>query len=285
MQLYVTIRLYHNGFLFTRKGAAMKFTVEELALKVQQGEKEYMPQLWESVNRFISMQAKRTLNGYPDHYRELLPDMVNEAYFALLKSAEDFDPEKGSFLTYLGYHLKNAFTIVIYGGRGKGAKNEPMNFASSIDVPLKDEEDLTLTDMLIDDTAEAYYRRIEDNDFWLSVNELLNEAIGHIRDDKGREMVLYMFNNDCTAKEASRTLFGGANVPYENYSKALNQMRDYLRYSTVKHKMYMAGLDDYIYGWGVGAWKNHSFTSSVEHMAIKHVDKQINQEDISKIIL
>ena len=96
----------------------MKFTVEELALKVQQGEKEYMSQLWESVNRFISMQASKMLDGYPDHYRELLPDMVNEAYFALLKAVKDFEPGKGMFLTYLGYHIKNAFTTVLYCGRG-----------------------------------------------------------------------------------------------------------------------------------------------------------------------
>ncbi|MFQ7101477.1 MAG: hypothetical protein ACLRQA_00395 [Anaerovoracaceae bacterium] len=263
----------------------MKFTVEELALKVQQGEKEYMPQLWESVNRFISMQARRTLNGYPDHYKELLPDMVNEAYFALLKAVQDFEAGKGMFLTYLGYHIKNAFTTVLYCGRGIRHKNDPLNTASSLDEPLKDSEELTLVDMLIDDTAEAYYRRIEDNDFWLSVNELLNEAIGHIRDNKGREIVRYMFDNECTIKEASRVLFGDANVPYENYSRALYQMQSYLSYSTVKGKMRATGLDDYIYGWGAGAWKNHSFTSSVEYMAIKHVDEQMKRDDIAEMIL
>ena len=136
----------------------MKFTVEELALKVQQGEKEYMPQLLESVNCFISMQARRTLNGYPDHYKALLPDMVNEAYFALLKAVQDFEAGKGMFLTYLGYHIKNAFTTVLYCGRGIRHKNDPLNTASSLDEPLKDSEELTLVDMLIDDTAEAYYR-------------------------------------------------------------------------------------------------------------------------------
>lgn len=258
-------------------------TNEELIYYIQNGQDEYIPQLWEQVSRFISMKAGKVLEHFPTHMQDLRDDMINEAYFSMLDAVQGFDPEKGGFLTYLDYHIKNAFTKVLTG-RSKRQQRDPLNSAASLDSLVDGTEDLTLADMIVDDIAEAYYRRIEDDDFWLSVNRLLDEAIGRIRDNKGRDLVRHMFYNGCNIKEASKALYGDVPVPYENYRKALKQLSDYLKYSTVRGKIEAAGLDDYIYGWGVGAWKNHRFTSAVEHVAIRHVDKQLRREDIADII-
>ena len=93
-----------------------------------------------------------------------------------------------------------------------------------------------------------------------------------------------MFYNGCNIKEASKALYGAVPVPYEHYRRAIRQLRDYLRYSTVKKKMKAMGLDDYVRGWGVRKWKEHKFTSSVELTAIRHIDKQLRREDIADII-
>lgn len=259
-------------------------TNEELAMKIKEGHGEYLGVLWAQVADFINMQAGKYLDNFPAHYRDLQGDMVSQAYFYYLGAFEGFDPKKGSFLTWLSYFLKSAFTDVIYYGRSRRQKADPLNSAVSLESLVDGAEDLRLEDMIIDDTAEAYYRRIEDADFWLSVNGLINEAIGHIRDDKGRDLVRYMFYNGCNIKEASKALYGAVPVPYEHYRRALRQLRDYLRYSTVKKKMKAMGLDDYVRGWGVRKWKEHKFTSSVELTAIRHIDKQLRREDIADII-
>ncbi len=255
-------------------------TNEELAIKIQEGHSEHIPQLWEQVSRFIDMQAGKYLDSFPEHYRALRGDMVNEAYFTFVEAIDSYNPEKGKFTTWLPWHIRNAFATVIMGGRSKREQNEPLNAAVSLDTPISDTEDITLADTLLDETSEAYYRRLEDMDFWRSVNIFINKAIGHIKNEKGREIVRYMFDNNCSIKAASQALYGNTPVQYGQYSVAIGQLRRYIEYSTVKKHMANIGLDDYVYGWGTRAWKNHRFTSAVELVAIKRADRDLLYNDI-----
>ena len=241
---------------------------------------EHIPQLWEQVSRFIDMQAGKHLDSFPEHYRVLRGDMVNEAYFAFVEAVDSYNPEKGKFTTWLSWHIRNAFATVIMGGRSKREQNGPLNAAVSLDTPISDTEDITLADTLLDETSEVYYRRLEDMDFWRSVNIFIDEAIGHIKNEKGREIVRYMFNNNCNIGTASRVLYGDKFVPYEHYRTAIKQLRQYMKYSIVKKQMADIGLDDYVYGWGTRAWKNHRFTSAVELVAIKLADRDLLYNDI-----
>lgn len=253
---------------------------EELAVKIRNGHSEYIPLLWERVSRFIDMQAGKYLDGFPEHYRALRGDMVNEAYFTFIEAVGSYDPEKGKFTTWLSWHIRNAFTVVLMGGRSKREQKEPLNAAVGLDVPISDTEDITLADTLLDETSESYYRRLEDESFWESVNRFLDEAIEHIGNNKGREIVRYMFDNSCNIGTASKALYGDEPVPYEHYRKAMRQLRHYMDYSTAKKQMAAIGLDDYVYGWGTRAWKNHRFTSAVELVAIKRADRDLLYNDI-----
>lgn len=257
---------------------------EELAVKIQGGKSEYIPLLWSQVSRFINMQAGKYLDSFPEHYRQLQGDMINEAYFYFLEAVECYDPEKGKFTTWLSWHIRNAFTTVIMGGRSKREQSEPLNAAVSLDTPISDTEDITLADTLLDETSEAYYRRLEDMDFWQSVNIFIDEAIGHVKNKKGREIVRYMFDNNCNIRAASQALYGDIPVQYECYRAAIREMQRYVKYSSAKKRMADMGLDDYVYGWGVGAWKNHRFTSAVEWSAIKKIDRERELADIAAVI-
>lgn len=212
-------------------------TNEELATKVQQGDTELIPLLWEQVSRFIDMQAGKYLDSFPDHYRVLRGDMVNESYAHFLTAIEKYDPERGSFLTCLGWYIRSAFEAVAYSGRGGRQKNDPLNQAVSLDTPIDDTEDLTLTDMLIDETAEEPYRELEDLALWRSVRKLLYEAVEHAADKVGSSLVQYMFDNGCKLGVASKALYGDKPVPYERYRKAMRQIRSYMGYSQVKKQV------------------------------------------------
>ena len=256
---------------------------EELAIKIQSGHTEYIPKLWEQIAAFVEWRAKKYLAEYPPHYQDLKDDLVNEGYFAMLRAAEDYDDNKGAFLTYLSYHLRTCFRSVIFSGRGKRHEADPLNRAISLDVPIEDADDLTLADMIIDDEAEAYYRHIEDIDFWESVNRFLYEAIDHIKDEKGRAIVRYMYENGGTKKEAAEKLYPGQGRLDGCIRNAIAELWRYMGRSAVKREMQLIGLDDYVYGWGVGAWKNHLFTSSVEWAAIRHVDAERESQDVKDI--
>lgn len=255
-------------------------TNEELAALIQGGRTEYVPQLWGQVEGFINMRAGRCLDGFPQHMWQYRGDMVNEAYPYFLKAIGTFDPGKGAFTTWLSWHVRRAFTAVLMGGRGK----DPLNGAASLDAPVRDAEGLTLADALIDDESEACYRHIEDADFWRSVNELLSDAIDHIRDGVGRDLVRHMFHSGSTIREASEALYGCCPVPYGHYRKAIRQLRGYLNYSTVRERLEASGLDGYVRGWGVRAWESHGFTSSVEHVAVKRTDRQAVLDGMGEMI-
>lgn len=251
-------------------------TNEELVTRVQQGDTKLIPLLWEQVSRFIDMQAGKYLDNFPDHYRALRGDMVNESYTYFLMAIEKYDPERGSFLACLGWYIRGAFEAVAYNGRGNRQKNDPLNQAVSLDIPIDDTEDLMLTDMLADETAEVPYRELEDIALWQSVRKLLYEAIDHAADKVGSSLVRYMFDNDCNIGAASKALYGDKPVQYERYRKAMRQIRSYIGYSQVKKQMKDMGLD-YIYecGTSLTAYKNHIFTSSVELAAMKRERLQL----------
>lgn len=258
-------------------------TNEELALKIQSGCDEYIPELWERIAAFVEWRAKKYLAEYPPHYQDLKEDLINEGYFAMLEAVKGYDEDKGAFLTYLSYHLRSCFRSVIFSGRGKRHEADPLNRAISLDVPIEDADDLTLADMIIDDEAEAYYRNIEDVDFWESVNHFLYKAIDKIQNEKGRAIICYMYENGGTKKEAAEKLYPGQGRLDGQIYNAIVELRRYMGRSAVKKEMQLIGLDDYIYGWGVGAWKRHLFTSSVEWAAIRRVDAERESQDDKSI--
>ena len=85
-------------------------TNEEIVEKIQSGKTEYITNLWESVSRFIDMQAGQYLDSFPQHYRSLRGDMVNQAYFSFLTAIEKYEQERGTFLfqkNKLGWVIKS----------------------------------------------------------------------------------------------------------------------------------------------------------------------------------
>lgn len=90
----------------------MELSNETLALRIQQGEVELIPQLWEQVVKFIAMKARE----YISHKEQqgLLcsgeeADLTNQAYFGFLEAVKYFNPEAGKFLTILSLSIKTSF--------------------------------------------------------------------------------------------------------------------------------------------------------------------------------
>lgn len=256
---------------------------EELAIKIQQGNTGLIPHLWEQVYKFIVFQAGKFLSEYPEYFQQQKDDMINQSYMHFLTAIEKYDPEKGKFTSFLNWHLRNAFTEAIYCGRSKRLKNEPINTAISYDLPVDEAEGLTIMDMLVDDTAEAYYRHIEDIDFWKDVNELLQKAASNITDPIGREMIFCMLASGCTVNEAAGTCKNGIDI-YHRYNTALQQMKKYIKSYRLKEIRKAIGIDEYVRGWGLSAWKENIFTSSTEYFALKNIEKNSSKNDILSVV-
>lgn len=68
-----------------------------------------MPALWEAVERFIEWQSRRRYSLVGNFGGCEIEDLTQSGYLALVAAVQDYDPEKGSFLTILALHLKTAF--------------------------------------------------------------------------------------------------------------------------------------------------------------------------------
>lgn len=257
---------------------------EELVKRIQEGQREYIPQLWEQVVDFVRYLADKHLLKYPLHYQQYHEDMVQQAYFSFLKAIEGYQEEKGSFTSYLSYYVRNAFNEVLQG-RSIRQQNEPLNNALSVDLPLSDTEDLTLAEMLIDDTAEGYYRRLEDEDFWLDVGRVLHKAVDVVSPDY-QEFFHTMIDHGTGVTDTLRIM--GVSLKekdryYSRYREGLYKMRRYLRGYIRKTKD--IALEECIsYYTGVGSWKNRQYTSVVEQAVIRHNDRSMTTRAVGEVL-
>ncbi|MCI8646756.1 MAG: hypothetical protein HFE76_08140, partial [Firmicutes bacterium] len=205
----------------------MQHTNEELALLIQSGQTEFIPQLWEQVQDFLAYLADRHLQNYPAHCQQLHGDMVHQVYLHFRKAIEHYQPGKGKFTSYLSYYAKNAFQEVLQG-RTSRTKNEPLDSALSLDTPI---EEITLADMLIDTQSEEYYRHLEDADLWQSVHELLQQAIERIPEEY-QAFFLVMLEHGTGVTDTLRLMGGNLEEKgryYEQYRRGLKTIRSYIQ--------------------------------------------------------
>ncbi|MDD3199340.1 MAG: hypothetical protein PHV95_09120 [Eubacteriales bacterium] len=252
-------------------------TNEELVKLIQDGQEEYIPQLWDQVYKYICLKAKRRLIGEADNIKQLEDDLINEAYFDFLIAVNGYKSDGGArFLTYLTYSLKNSFNRAL-GIRSNKDKHNIMHNVVSLDAPLENAEDITLHDLVADQLSEDDHRFVENKDFWDDVHELLENAILTVTEGQGQDILLTMLHKNCIPGEAIRFL----RIPEEqqeparvSYYTNLNRVRKYVT-SKAKQECRRIGIDDYIgyRGVGVSAWKRHGFTSIVELEAVSRVDR------------
>lgn len=262
----------------------MEYSNEELVQMIQSGQNEYIPQLWEQVQDFIRYMASRHLQNYPSNCEQLFEDMVNQSYFHFLRAVEGYREGKGKFTGYLAYHIKNAFNEVLQG-RTARAQNEPLNSAVSMDTPVNGTEDITLADMLIDDTAEAYYRYLEDEDFWHDVRRVLHKA-ADVVPPAYQEFFHVMIDNGTGVSDTLRIMeidLAEKHRYYEQYRKGLRKMKGYLnRY--VRETKDIALEECISYYTGVGSWRNRGFTSTVEQAVMQHIDHRFTAYSVGEVL-
>lgn len=253
-------------------------TNEELVQLIQDGQAEYISQLWDQVYLFICRMAKKRLIGEDGNAWQLEDDLVNESYFSFLEAVSGFKSDAGAkFLTYLEYHLRNSFNRVL-GVRTQKDRRNPMRYAASLDAPLDGAKDITLQDTIIDHMSEEDYRFIENDAFWQDVHELLEETILSVTSGRLQEAFLTMLHENCIFSEACRRI----GIPEEKQrsmnsmqTTGLRQIRLQLK-GRAWQRCRKIGIDEYLSiglrGSGLSAYRRNGFTSSTELAALWRVD-------------
>lgn len=161
---------------------------------------------------------------------------------------------------------------VIYGGVTEKAMREPLNTAVSLDKPINDDDSITLADSLIDVNSEAYYRNIEDADFWQEMNRILQQGIERVQ-GRPQEVLQTMLDNDVDLNGA-RKIMGGSIEQRQNYrqlyQRGIRQLQHFMKIYIGKRKNKGSGIHDYISCCYIFSRFNQTHTSAVEWAVLKH---------------
>lgn len=151
-------------------------TIENLVIRIQNGEPDLMPELWENVHRFIAWRARKLLATTGNHGGAEVDDLVNSGYFALLDAVWTYKPEESGFCSWLSVHLQNTFSEAT-GFRTKTQKNDPLRYAVSLSTPLDEESGDVLGDLIEDPEWASGFEAVEQNIYDEQLRKILQEEI------------------------------------------------------------------------------------------------------------
>lgn len=156
---------------------------EELAQRIQAGERDLLPKLWAGVEKFIAMKAgilAYRLDGFGGVTDE---DLYQSGFLALVEAVATYNPETGTaFITWLGTCLKTAFAKA---AGYRSAKRDALDFAADLDAQLPGAEDFTLADTIESPQAAREFEDVE-REVWLQqLRDTLDAALDGLPDGQG----------------------------------------------------------------------------------------------------
>ena len=192
---------------------------EELAARIKAGEEELLPELWNGVKRFVRKEAFFWIR--PGQSIVEPDDLVNSAYFAMLKAVDAFDGEY-LFLTYLKYHLRHAFRECCGLTGSDAMKTRPR----SLDEPVKAGEEETVGDLRpdpVDWIGDAETR------IWLDqLREAMQKAVDSLPDEQ-RKVITGRYYRGRTIREVAEETGTSPAETAKRERKALERLRKHNR--------------------------------------------------------
>ena len=153
-------------------------TNEEMVVKIQNGNREYLEDLWQAVKKFIHMQAKNFYSRYAFRCQQMgveIEDLNQAGYFAVVNAVKDYKGDY-KFTTYLSYHLKTQFRVLTKM-RNSGWENNTVYQARSLDEVIYSNSDTLLIDRLSDISSEASIDTVIENEYTKQLNSAISSAM------------------------------------------------------------------------------------------------------------
>lgn len=177
-------------------------TNEELARRIQQGERDLILQLWEQVRRYAHDRAYKWFRATNGRGGQTVQDLEQEAFLALLEALEGWDEDAGPFLTWYSMRLKSAFTAATMQ-RTKRDMKDPLQDCLSLDAPLTDQEGdpFTLEDTIPDQRAEDDLNTVEERDRQAAVRRVLDSLA-----PEQKQVILLRYFHDMTREQTAQRL-------------------------------------------------------------------------------
>lgn len=268
-------------------------TNEELCKRIQEGETELIPTLWEQCEKFIKLQADRRFNHVLGHVSADVEDLYQSGYFALLEAMQTYTETDGgrSFIGWLDYSLRTQFAEVL-GYRTQKQKMAIERRAISIDgerESKKDGEIFTLEAFIPDPAQELELEEVLERDRQQRIKEYVYGKVNGLPGDC-QYITLNMLENDLSASKTADRLDMDRSKVRNIYVKSLNILKNRVR---TDRKM-LQDMDLWQArawgGSGLEAWKKYN-ESSVERAVflkekmaeeMEYIDRRIAELEAEK---
>ena len=197
---------------------------EELVAEIQAGE-DCMTELWGQVRGFVAERARRIMPALEGRADVEIEDLIQSGYFALVSAVAAYRSGEVEFLTYLGYHLKTAFSETTRF-RSLREQRETKATVLSLDAPLTGDggEGLTLGDRIQDPGEEAQLEAVEDQIWLVQLQKAVADAFQEMPAEQ-RELLRLRFWDKKTLKELSQSLSVSIENVRQRERKALQTLR------------------------------------------------------------
>lgn len=165
-------------------------TNEQLAVLIQQGQREYIPALYDQVKKLLRCKARDYFNKFYGPCARCgveLDDLTQEAYLAMLDAVRAFKQDtKSSFTAYLSYPVMNRFRVLTRCGRGI---KDPLNQADRLDEPLSNENaDFTRGEIIPDESAAEQFDDVETGLYRSALHTAIEKSMDEL-EPKQREVI------------------------------------------------------------------------------------------------
>lgn len=227
-------------------------TSEELAVKIQSGERGLLLELWDRVERLIAWKANRVIKVLGGVGGVEFDDLYNSGFLAMVAAVDSYSPDSGAFSTWLMYHLKTAFAEAA-GYRSRKQQRDPLHSAVSLSDPMGDDPNGdTLECLLPDPGAQAAMEAVEERIWRKQLHDALEETLGAIPEEQRHTLRRRYYDGMTLAAVAAEDGIRPETVR-QRENKGLRKLRG--------KRLLMAFCDfDYYHGSGYGAFANSGMT-------------------------
>lgn len=247
-------------------------TNEELALLIQSGCREYIPQLWTQIKRFVSMKAgqyERHLTGCAADEE----DLQQSGYIAMMEAVKYYNPEKGyKFITYLDLTLKKAFRQI--AGIESSRRDAALSAVSLDELIGPDDNDIRRIDLIEDAAAQAPFYELMERESLNEAREAIEKALEKVNEQAQRLIKLIYFEGKSLTEAASMAGYSSRQAAEQAHYNALRKIRNSSAADKLKTVLNDLGEFDLyseaLKGTGLKPFREH-WESSTERTSIMHI--------------
>lgn len=200
---------------------------EDLVRSVQAGSLDCISELWGQTESLVKWKANRLMSilTLQDKARGLeFEDLVQTGFVAMMDAVKTFNPENGSFSSWLMFYLQSAFAEAT-GYRTKRSRCDPINCALPLDAPISCDPDADALGAICPDAnAEAALDAVEDRIWLAQLHDALEQILAELP-EKDREVVRLRYYENKTLDAVGEAFGVGREMARRYEHQALNQLK------------------------------------------------------------